>query len=133
MRKLHGHLRAAREAAVAATMPAPREPALRPHAGDLDAELDEAAQVRRRGAPWRPAVWVAWELTTTTSLFRRASTCCSPGAVGCRRVTHSTCSSSCLRLHGCHISEAVGAQGGRAGMCACTTCCSPSRCAKSGL
>ncbi len=62
MRKLHGHLRAAREAAVAATMPAPRETAMRPHAGDLDAELDEAAQARGRAAPWRPAYWVTWEL-----------------------------------------------------------------------
>lgn len=47
MRKLHGHMRAVREAAVDATMPAVREAEMRPHADDLDAELDEAAQVGR--------------------------------------------------------------------------------------
>ena len=45
MRKLHGHLRAVREAAVGATLPQARPAAMRPHADDLDAELDEAAQV----------------------------------------------------------------------------------------
>ena len=47
MRKLHGHLRAAREAAVEATLPQARPAAMRPHADDLDAELDEAAQVQQ--------------------------------------------------------------------------------------
>ncbi|KAK9826169.1 hypothetical protein WJX81_002988 [Elliptochloris bilobata] len=44
MRKLHQHLRAAREAAVAATLPQARPADMRPHADDLDAELDEAAK-----------------------------------------------------------------------------------------
>ena len=46
MRKLHGHLRAVREAAVGAKLPQARPAAMRPHADDLDAELDEAAQVQ---------------------------------------------------------------------------------------
>ena len=46
MRKLHGHLRAVREAALGATLPQARPAAMRPHADDLDAELDEAAQVQ---------------------------------------------------------------------------------------
>ena len=50
MRRLHGHLRAAKEAEVARTLPAAAAPAaaaaaLQPTLEDLDAELDEAAQV----------------------------------------------------------------------------------------
>jgi hypothetical protein len=85
MRKLHGHLRAAREAAVAATMPAPRETALRPHAGDLDAELDEAAQARGRAAPWRPAYWVTWELAACFGGRPHAAQQVLCHALGCRQ------------------------------------------------
>lgn len=44
MRKLYGHLRAAKEAAVERTLPKPSSrPQLTPHAVDVDEELDEAA------------------------------------------------------------------------------------------
>lgn len=45
VRKLHGHLRAAKEAAVERTLPRVRPVEMAPHADDVDAELDEAAQV----------------------------------------------------------------------------------------
>lgn len=61
MRKLHGHLRAVREAAADATMPAVREAEMRPHADDLDAELDEAAQVGARTVGPR---WACWQNLT---------------------------------------------------------------------
>uniref|UniRef100_A0A1D2A005 RNA cytidine acetyltransferase n=2 Tax=Auxenochlorella protothecoides TaxID=3075 RepID=A0A1D2A005_AUXPR len=56
LRRLHAHLRAAKEAAVERTLPAPKPLALLPHAQDLDAELDEAAAaVRASSAPtFRP-------------------------------------------------------------------------------
>ena len=48
MRKLHGHLQAAREAAVEATLPKPLPAAaMRPHAVSLDDDLDEAAKVEK--------------------------------------------------------------------------------------
>lgn len=50
VRRLHGHLRAAKEAEVARVLPrapaaAAAAAALAPHEADLDAELDEAAKV----------------------------------------------------------------------------------------
>ena len=46
VRKLHGHLRAVKEAAVERTLPAVREVVMAPHARTVDEELDEAALVR---------------------------------------------------------------------------------------
>lgn len=46
VRKLHGHLRAAREAAVERTLPQIKEIVMAPHARTVDEELDEAAEVR---------------------------------------------------------------------------------------
>ena len=47
VRKLHAHLRAAKEAAVERTLPQLRAPAsMQPHAVDMDQELDDAARVR---------------------------------------------------------------------------------------
>ena len=46
MRKLHTHLRAAKEAAVERTLPQVREIVMAPHARTVDEELDEAAEVR---------------------------------------------------------------------------------------
>jgi hypothetical protein len=52
MRRLYGQLRAAAEADVARTLPLPSAaPAMAPHAADMDAELDDAAQVRT--ASWK--------------------------------------------------------------------------------
>ena len=48
VRKLHGHLRAVKEAAVERTLPAVREVVMAPHARTVDEELDEAALVRSR-------------------------------------------------------------------------------------
>ncbi len=48
MRKLYGCLRAAKEAAVARTLPqAHAAPALAPHAVSLDADLNEAAEAEK--------------------------------------------------------------------------------------
>ena len=50
VRKLHAHLRAAKEAAVEHTLPQLRAPAsMQPHAVDMDQELDDAARVRASG------------------------------------------------------------------------------------
>ncbi len=49
VRKLYAHLRAAKEAAVARTLPVARPVSMLPHAVDVDEELDEAAQVRMEG------------------------------------------------------------------------------------
>ena len=46
VRKLHGHLRAVKEAAVERTLPAVKEVVMAPHARTMDEELDEAALVR---------------------------------------------------------------------------------------
>jgi hypothetical protein len=46
VRRLHGHLRAAKEAAVERTLPQVRDIKLAPHEADVDGELDEAAEVR---------------------------------------------------------------------------------------
>lgn len=45
MRKLHAHLRAAKEAAVERTLPKVREISMAPHAQTVDQDLDEAAEV----------------------------------------------------------------------------------------
>ncbi len=45
VRKLHTHLRAAKEAAVERTLPQVREIVMAPHARTVDEELDEAAEV----------------------------------------------------------------------------------------
>ena len=46
VKKLHGHLRAVKEAAVERTLPAVKEVVMAPHARTMDEELDEAALVR---------------------------------------------------------------------------------------
>ena len=45
VRKLHTHLRAAKEAAVERALPQVREIVMAPHARTVDEELDEAAEV----------------------------------------------------------------------------------------
>ena len=47
MRKLHAHLRAAKEAAMERTLPKVREISMAPHAQTVDQDLDEAAEVWR--------------------------------------------------------------------------------------
>ncbi len=45
VRKLHAHLRAAKEAAIERTLPKAREVSMAPHAQTVDEDLDEAAEV----------------------------------------------------------------------------------------
>ena len=65
VRKLHGHLRAAKEAAVERTLPRVQPVGMAPHVDDVDAELDEAAQVRatqRPGQHMRMSEAADWSL-----------------------------------------------------------------------
>lgn len=55
VRKLHAHLRAAKEAAVERTLPQLRAPAsMQPHAVDMDQELDDAAMVGALACSFTP-------------------------------------------------------------------------------
>lgn len=46
VRRMHAHLRAAKEAAVERTLPQVRQVSMKPHEADVDEELDQAAEVR---------------------------------------------------------------------------------------